>query len=97
MIALDRRQECGYSLGILWNLDARDLNADVASGRLDPVPVDGDGHLRARASLLAATEQMNLAWAQARAEYFATDRGADRRRDEARDRYRQALEAARSV
>lgn len=85
------------SLAVLWNLDARDLNERVRSGEENPVAVDGDGHLRARASLIASTEQMNMAWAQARAECFATDAGADRRRDEARTRYREALDAARSV
>lgn len=81
------------SLGVLWNLDAADLNHKVRTGTLAPVAVDGDGHLRSRAALIASTEAMNTAWAQSRAEHFATDRTADRRRDEARDRYREAREA----
>ncbi|QIN94487.1 hypothetical protein SEA_WHYTU_18 [Arthrobacter phage Whytu] len=85
------------SLGVLWNLDARELTADVRAGRVDPVAVDGDGHLRARAALIASNEAMNKAWADSREECFATDPGAERRRDEARDRYREALATARSV
>lgn len=85
------------SLGVLWNLDARDLNNDVKTGTAAPVAVDGDGHLRARAALIASTEAMNRAWAAARAEHHATDRTADRRRDEARDRYRNAVAALRTA
>lgn len=85
------------TLGALWNLDAAELNAKVRSGSTAPVAVDGDGHLRARAALIASNEAMNKAWADAREECFATDPNASRRRDEARDRYRKALAAARSV
>lgn len=93
-----RRLEDTYSLGVLWNIDdAAALNADVASGRLDPVPVSGDAHLASRAALLEATDAMNKAWADARAEHHATDRDADRRRDEAREAYREAVTAGRTA
>lgn len=85
------------SLAALWNLDAADLNAKVRSGSTAPVAVDGDAHLRTRASLLAANEATNREWAKARADYFADvseDREAIRRTQEIRDRYREALEAS---
>lgn len=93
--AADRgRLEDTYSIGVLWNLDAATLNQDVEAGDTDPTPVSGDAHLRSRADLLVRTEDMNKAWAQARMEASATDHFADRRRDEARARYRTAVAAA---
>lgn len=88
------------SIAVLWNLDAAKLNADVKTGTSVPVAVDGDAHLRARASLLAATEAMNKAWAKARADYYANasgDREAIRRTQEIRDRYREAVAGARTA
>lgn len=39
----------GYSMGILWNMDARRLDEDVKAGKELPAPLDGDALARAAA------------------------------------------------
>jgi len=66
-----------YSMAILWNMNAHDLNVDARHFAFKAVPVDGDAPARSRALQL----KNSAAWAKLRREGLELLRGTHNESD----------------